>query len=407
MKLWLEKTSYLFLLSMVLGACSNGTSFHSDARIDTESNQGLQGSESDANVEQGDDNPEPQAIDEPIMVGGTFLFCNPIGATPSGDSRFGCDLRLKKTDKKIAVPANFKGEFKATEKDGTPVFAEGTRDQQPGYHWTVIVSAPPANVIIKAILMDQNDPLVSLELDVVLPEISEPANQNQDEIGDEAEVLAVEADVPGPELEEVSPVLSLTRAEKCAAGEAVTEVYTLDFKANRASCNWGKNGNLARTSNTIAGRNHTKLAVPLEADQRICNFSIQASKKEFFYDDIFFLALDNYILATSDQGMMSAFDSGDGYSVWNWNKIKGKPKTPLQAGDGTCLAGASSCVVPPTSSDKPLDLDFSWAELQQLPLDLDNRQGIELSVIASGDDNSNDCNHDAVSVKVTISTVKE
>jgi hypothetical protein len=240
-------------------------------------------------------------------------------------------------------------------------------------------------------------------------------------------VLSLDDPAASQSVAPTNPETPVATVEACQAAKAEGRLVTTHLTRNipaRMGCNWGQNGNLSRASvreedhewGTIRARAEESVAIeaPAAADGSkavICNVQISTNRSEnFFYDDTMIWTLNGFILA-STVNYNQHFASNHGYAIYDWEKFKtvdGKMLPSDSTPDKQYCAGKeqgiSSCVLPPTETAGAIELHIGDRVIQTM-VGLTNEKSLNLSVITTGDDDDDDCGHDAFDLNLDVESI--
>ena len=186
----------------------------------------------------------------------------------------------------------------------------------------------------------------------------------------------------------------------------------LSFPA-RKDYNWGKNGNLSRLNLYFRAQAIQSKKVDLEQGALLCNLDVQA-KEKFVYDDHFLFAINNNILASSNESLICSDDKAclekDKNSLFTWDFDIMKNINLFSSREkiycfGSNLENSSNCVIPSTERQGLLQINLGDDASVILGEKFKKSSSLDFSMILTGDNDSGDCMHSGVEMNVDIQYV--
>lgn len=225
-----------------------------------------------------------------------------------------------------------------------------------------------------------------------------------------------------PPVSEISQ--ALTACDQLSNPKMMTEEVPVFFDnplnevGSTPVCSWNQAGNIAVNNGYMTARYTQTRSIPLPAGAILCNVDFEFATQAMKYDDMFFFAVNDVILAASDDYWQKNYlthrslDVGSGSPlsthVFDWAPIVGRANSTranLPDGRAYCLGeseGLSNCSWPVTEVAGRISM--SVAPKIMTALGLAARQpGLKLDFITTGDDDiTKDCQHEPLSMRLKI-----
>ena len=213
-------------------------------------------------------------------------------------------------------------------------------------------------------------------------------------------------------------------ADAAAAGKLLQTTVSVKFDDTRAETGLQKicsattqenfevftnNGH----GNRLAARYEQKRTVSLPAGAILCGVELDNDLASFKYDDVIFLTLNNYVLATNLKGSLNrlATDSVQLSSSqdvnlykYNWLQLRGAQFT--NDADDYCLGaeeGMGACSWPITEQPGKINVGWDPKLLIAMGLAASNPEVQEFKFVVTGDDDANlDCYHEELAFNTKV-----
>ncbi|SMF81238.1 hypothetical protein [Pseudobacteriovorax antillogorgiicola] len=176
-----------------------------------------------------------------------------------------------------------------------------------------------------------------------------------------------------------------------------------------ANCNFGQGLNMPTAAGVMTA--HEKQTVSIELPQRsvVCSVDLKSASADLLYDDYFFVNLNQTILVASELGWAQFFDKAGDLISWNWDKVKGQAHAQVEQdpnlyGVQYCLAD-EACQVPGHDEQGSFALNLDMKKVPVLAERLAEEKVLSFDVIATGDDDPDDCDHSDLTLNVSIEYV--
>lgn len=167
------------------------------------------------------------------------------------------------------------------------------------------------------------------------------------------------------------------------------------------NCDWGKNGNLSENNTYLQARESNSVTLELPPGAIACSMSLKSQEDLFHYDDTLFFSLGKYILISSNDNVIPDFAKEGELVLFDWEKIKGLNRQ-FDKNQSHCL-GSSNCQIPDHDKAGPLNIVLDGDAFNQLGLKLlKETEPTDFRMIATGDNDEEDCFHSNVTMDLTV-----
>ncbi|MBL7558124.1 MAG: hypothetical protein JNM24_20005 [Bdellovibrionaceae bacterium] len=173
-------------------------------------------------------------------------------------------------------------------------------------------------------------------------------------------------------------------------------------------------GNLTTKNEYLRARNTQDRVIELPAGAVICDMEIESAEQDFNYDDVFFLSLNNYVLASNhkseltkvlSQEVVRHTSSGQNVSLYAYDWLKVRDTFFENIENDFCVGAdqnLSSCQWPVSEQFGKIKLKFDPEILVRLSEKKQNAKQA-LSFVITGDDNiDSDCYHQRLDLGLEI-----
>ncbi len=185
-----------------------------------------------------------------------------------------------------------------------------------------------------------------------------------------------------------------------ATQKSLTKAY--NFAKPTYTCEWEKNGNLARENEYFQARIEDEKFLELEPGAVICDVQLSFNEQEFLYDDHFLLTFNNSVIASS-YNFSGQLESRHGLLEYNWSNIAGMYWDKEQ--EGVFCAPTGECTWPDTDTAGHINMSYSSELFKRLmAVDL-GRTKHALKFVSIGDNDDEDCEHSDVKFNLTVKYV--
>lgn len=197
---------------------------------------------------------------------------------------------------------------------------------------------------------------------------------------------------------------SLALACNNAAEELKSSTQRIVY-SERENCSFGVGGNLAEKNSSVTARETTPQTISVPKGAVICNLSLKSEPNaQLRYDDFLFLTIEDKVIFGSNDVVTKRFDQKEQIYQWDWQKIAGFD-VPFNT-DYYCLGDRSKCVLPPHDQSGPVSIDISTKDVAPLAFDAAGKESLSANLIATGDNDDEDCMHTELQLDVAIEYIQ-
>lgn len=194
-----------------------------------------------------------------------------------------------------------------------------------------------------------------------------------------------------------------------AEDDLVEEVVSIKFKENNV-CNWSENGNLDRRNQFVQARYKNSQKIEIPEGSVLCGIAVESKENVAMrYDDFLFFNIEERIMFSSNGLLTTPLTQGlterTDYINWDFEKVKGLRIQNFNA-PAYCLGGAGFCTIPATDTEGIISLSVPNKLLAPLAFELFGKPEIDLDLVATGDNDEEDCMHSALDLEVTLQLLK-
>ena len=201
----------------------------------------------------------------------------------------------------------------------------------------------------------------------------------------------------------------------CAEAEAnqsmVSLEYDVNFNSTNTTCMWLKGDNLGQRNGYMQAFVDQNISVNLEEDFHLCDASVSttssnSSSSSFRYDDNFYLNLNGKVLATNKVSVLNMTANEE--LSYDWHMLKGQVDVNrLKADELYCRGGVigQNCKIPLTDRNGEFSLNIPESSISPI-LDRGFNKSLNFSMVVIGDNDSSDCQHSGINLKVKVKGVK-
>ncbi len=209
-------------------------------------------------------------------------------------------------------------------------------------------------------------------------------------------------DPPTPEM-----IAQLQKTCQAASGKLKTVSQAAHY-AERKDCKWRtnpsdtSNPNLERKDGYNQASEMSSVALELP-EGVICDIALRSpAAAQLHYDDFLVLNLNKNVLFASNGGLTEYLEKSINSFAWDWARIAGKKIQNFEA-SAYCIGDKKDCTLPGHDASGPVDIQLKSASLAPIALTLVNQKTTSLDLIATGDNDDEDCYHSALDLTVEIS----
>ncbi|MFK7828000.1 MAG: hypothetical protein AB8G05_27875 [Oligoflexales bacterium] len=173
------------------------------------------------------------------------------------------------------------------------------------------------------------------------------------------------------------------------------------FYPEREDCSWGKKrnknmlgpyDNLWRKNYYLQAREVQSHTLDIPKFAVLCELEVTSHTDDNIqYDDFLVLTLNDYILMLSNHLLLREMPINNDFYFWDFAEIKGKYYE--FHGDRFCFEGYQNCEFPGHDVPGPVDFFLDTDSLSPLASILEKEEELKFNVIATGDNDDEDCWH--------------
>jgi hypothetical protein len=187
-----------------------------------------------------------------------------------------------------------------------------------------------------------------------------------------------------------------------------TKMVDVVFPARTQTCDWGNGESLPKRNAFAQAIERQQVSLQVPEGGKICDIEVMTASGEpqsFKYDDLFFLSMNDVVLASNARFILS--EGEEGLMGLDWLNSRGEafPNNFNNRTDQNyCLGesmGKSVCEWPMTQKTGPIKLQFDPELIEKIE---QNTNALELSIV--GDDDGSDCKHTGLNLKVRVDYVE-
>ncbi len=195
--------------------------------------------------------------------------------------------------------------------------------------------------------------------------------------------------------------------EQCQkAAASLQSVSRVINYPERKDCSFGVAPNIERQQGVHTAREISPATLALP-EGLICDVEIKSEENEsLHYDDFLILTLAGQMIFASNRGIVSHFEPQQSIYTWNFDKLVGQDIGNF--GDRPyCLGPAENCRLPGHDQEGPVSLNLASRDIAPITLALAGKDKVDMDLIATGDDNDEDCFHSKLDLSVTFKFITQ
>ncbi len=197
--------------------------------------------------------------------------------------------------------------------------------------------------------------------------------------------------------EEVDKLISL-----CKSATSKTLIQKVNFPETR-DCKWSAEGNLGRRDRYLQAIGIQSATIELPKMAQLCGIEVASAATTLHYDDFLILTLNDTILLSSNQQIISGLKgSSAGSYEWDFARIRG---IAVDFASPAYCVGSSACQVPVTDVTGQFQFSIDPARLQSIAEKIVGQQVFDFALIATGDNDDRDCYHTAFDLEFRLKYV--
>ncbi|NRA66635.1 MAG: hypothetical protein HRU19_19255 [Pseudobacteriovorax sp.] len=192
---------------------------------------------------------------------------------------------------------------------------------------------------------------------------------------------------------------------KLACEDAKDKLETSNQKIiypERKDCSFGSSPNLEERNQYVQAYETNPSEIKVPEGAIICDLSLNSKDNtQLRYDDFIFLTIEGQVIFGSNDGITANLEKKEAIYQWDWNKIVGKEIEEFQA-PSYCLGEAQSCILPPHDQAGPVKISLKTADIAPLAFEVAGKEKLSANLIATGDNDAEDCMHTELELDVEV-----
>jgi hypothetical protein len=182
------------------------------------------------------------------------------------------------------------------------------------------------------------------------------------------------------------------------ASKIVSKTQVLNFP-ERKNCSFDSSPNLSRRDAFNQASETSPGILNLPAGT-ICDLGIRSpANAQLQYDDFLILTIAGQAVFVSNSGLTEYLVKQQNIYYWDFSKIVGQPIRNFNA-PSYCLGAGSNCVLPGHDQRGAVMLNLTSKEIAPIALSIEGKTTAEMNLIATGDNDDEDCFHSALELTV-------
>lgn len=183
--------------------------------------------------------------------------------------------------------------------------------------------------------------------------------------------------------------------------QIVKETMNIVFP-ERLNCSWNENGNLSERDGFVQAREKSSSVISLPEKSVLCGVKMNSKNPTLHYDDFIFLAMENNIIFGSNSSVTKKLPKKESIYQWDFQSVANQAIGNFEA-PYYCIEDRSSCIIPGHDQQGPVNIDIGTKALSPIAFSLAGRTDINLDLIATGDNDEEDCMHSELSLDIEVS----
>ncbi len=154
----------------------------------------------------------------------------------------------------------------------------------------------------------------------------------------------------------------------------------------------------------------SSMNLKLPADSEVCSMTLETpAAAKVQYDDFLILAIDDFVIFSSNRDFIPKLDKINGLHKWDFLKVRESPvdfkALPF------CIGAMDRCTFPATDTEGPILLKLNYSEISGITKAIQGKTAVPVDLIATGDNDDSadkmDCFHTALDLTVTLQYIKK
>jgi len=174
----------------------------------------------------------------------------------------------------------------------------------------------------------------------------------------------------------------------------------------RMGCRFGQAPNQVRQDAFVQAHEISRGDLELPENAEICEITLEAPNAKLHYDDFIVLALNNQVIFASNKMLVEKLEkNASGVYTWDFTKVVGSPIALFEDGP-FCIAPTDRCRLPAHDKEGDVYLKTTYIEIASITKDFTGKSVVPVSLIATGDNDDQDCFHSLLTLDVTMRFIK-
>ena len=197
--------------------------------------------------------------------------------------------------------------------------------------------------------------------------------------------------------------------ESCSREELVQSMTIALAFTESKNCQYGLGNNLSPKAGFMQAAEPQMITVDLSKFTEICDLKLNSESNDLHYDDYLFMTLNGFTLVASELEWAKKLNSPDGIALWDWKKLQGQEHQGVEQSPNYGMPycyGDFGCKLPGHDDVGPFSYHLTSETIQTLKLAGLNTEQLNFSMIATGDNDADDCDHSSFDLKLEISYIE-
>lgn len=179
-------------------------------------------------------------------------------------------------------------------------------------------------------------------------------------------------------------------SEKDACNSELSEIIKpIIFEKDDKTCEWEKNGNLAKRDVHVQAKATQSFSHTLPLNSKLCELEVNFDAQKWKFDDHFVLSINNIAIATNAKFLLSDID---GKKIFDFDKVKGKKWSTQRK---WCFT--SECKIPSHDKQEDFSIAFDRKEQSKVTSYLQKSSEVSINLDIIGDNDNSDCKQSGIS----------
>jgi hypothetical protein len=175
-------------------------------------------------------------------------------------------------------------------------------------------------------------------------------------------------------------------------------------------CAFNVEPNKAPIEASLQAQKVSTMNLKLPPDSEVCSMTLATpANAKVKYDDFLILAIDDFVIFSSNKDFIPKLDKINGLYKWDFLKVRESPVvfTALPY----CIGAMERCTFPGTDTEGPILLNLNYSEISGITKAIQGKAEVPVDLIATGDNDDSaekmDCFHTALDLTVTLNYIKK